>query len=572
MLKKVVSILLVLLIIGISSGKELLAAEMPLEEPNSKQTGGVIELSSEIAKPNDEIKITISGLDMPESSFEKKIRLTYESIVWAEENEGKQSYNGNTSIDVNLEYNDEYNNYEGIMYIPEKATNGEWKLTNAAYSYYNTLIDLENSFQVKSDFTDVIAPIVKDISFYTEASHDQPYQSEPIYVKGGDDLTVVIDAIDEDSGIDPNEVFVSFTNRRIDDSYKMVAEYVTLKNVPGTTKYIATITVPSEVENGTIALRVWGVVDNTGNGVYTGSDVGEFKTIYVGQPEQDSEDSYTQPELQVVNNVGKVITNTSAFEDYIRNTPNVQLLFSNADHLDAIEVALSKEQLQTLKSRNQATIEFGNNEVSLTTSLSNLADLDTIIRIEKLDPFQDSLTNVFEFSILQNGELVHNFQDKITLKFTVDESAVSPIVYYLDNGENLNEIESKYDKGFVYGYTDHFSKFVVHEQISTEDKDEEESKVEDKVEEVKEEESKVEDVGGTKDNDEVNSNEVSDKDTKSDSDQSTEIYEESKETTSKGNSLPDTFSGNYNIIIIGLVGLILGAIFLLIYRKKLSVK
>ncbi|PAE07330.1 hypothetical protein CHI12_11640 [Terribacillus saccharophilus] len=595
MLKKYLSFLLVIMLIGIIGGTniEVTAAssagdtEQVLDEQGDLQ----IELSSNKIKPNQEIEISLTGKELPEELLSNRINIEYENTAWLEKNEGTHAYSGNARVDVYLKYNEESKKFEGTMFIPEKALSGEWKLTRAHLVYSDSDLSLKHSFNVESEFTDITPPEIKDFSFYNGTYQNQAYQSEPVYVQAGDTLTTVIDAYDENFGTDPYAVSVSLNNTDEDGDTHMVADSISLKNIPGTTKFSGSITIPDTVKSGDIGLRLWSVEDNTGNGVYDPSLIQEYKKIHVGKSpaEQNEGEVDYQPELNIEGKIGKVNTD-AAFDSYIENATNISLQFSDAYELDAIELPLSKKQIQTLKNKNNASITFGNEKVSLSTPVSNLEEKDTVIKIARQGTLQKSLTDVFDFEIVQNGKLLSNFQEKVTLHFSGVTDAEKPFVYYLDDKGNLSEIESKYENDSVYGYTNHFSKYVVFEKLSDGSESGAENGDTDKVDSGNAPVNAGSTNNGNKTDtaDNVNSeNEKSKADNvNSDSEMSNAVevkdspdnvlnnmeHNKPEGTSSKeeneGKRLADTFSGHYNLILLGCFAILAGAL-VLIYRKKL---
>ncbi|WP_175074151.1 hypothetical protein [Terribacillus sp. AE2B 122] len=574
MFKKVLPILLVLLSLGI------IGAQSTHVWADNSEAGPVayyqrdlkIKVSDGVHKPGEEVKVSLTGI--PEEYSWNRVHLDYTNTAWYEKNEGTRVYNQNARTDVYLKYNEETKAFEGSLYLPEKALNGEWKLTNGllpSIPYNEAGLDIESTFQVESGFSDITAPEIKDFSFYNGTYENEDYQSEPVYVKAGETLTAVIDARDE--GFGPNsDVFISFNNIDNAGEVQMVAESVSLKSIPGTTKFTGSITVPDKVKSGEIGLRVWGVEDDAGNSLYDPDIIQDYKKILVGEaPVKEIElDADYKPELTIENEIGTVNADAD-FNAYINNSQkHMSFQFSSAD-VNQLKLPLTKEQIQTLKANGTESITFGSDKVSFTMPVANLSENETEFILVKKGLHQNSLTNIFEFQIVQDGKQLHNFKEKVTLVFPGVTQAKNPAVYYIDSEDKLSEIDSRYEGSTVYGYTDHFSQYVVLEKP------------------VKAPANKAEIVdtnnvdsglqqGGIS---ERNNAEQPDDTPKEDSVQETnsvvssvvpKVTNEEKQSNEsnniEGKKLPKTASNHYNLIVLGAIATLFGAAAMLLHRIK----
>ncbi|MEI2368956.1 LPXTG cell wall anchor domain-containing protein [Niallia circulans] len=531
------------LIIGFSLGGPISKSFAEEGENESKSVEDIqVSLSKTNLKPGDVVTVVMSGENLKSTGlYDQKINITFISKLW---DEFSLEYTGNpfnAYIEGTLIFDEKENVYKGEIIVPEKAIDGEWYLSRAAYGYGGDVLTVSHTFEVESGYTDVIAPTVKDISFYAGTYTNQPYQDSPITVHPGDQLTVVIDAFDNDGGvgIGDERPFVSLNNLKDSDGrFEMIIESIDLEQIPGTTKYAATLTIPEETQDGIIGLRLWQVQDSAGNFIYTGPEIGEHKKVFVKEKENIKE-----PILNVSGSVGTVDTNNEEFNKYLQNSDTIDLQFGGNKDLNKLVLPLTKEQIEILKEKQEdVSITFGNEEVSLKLPVSNLSLKDTVIQIEKEDKLNNSLTNIFDFHILQDGEEVHQFAETMTLKFQLSQDASNPVVYYIaDDMNSLEELESSYENNVVFGYTNHFSRYTVMEKESS-----------DIVPDVPvaEEAQTEEQNSGEPEQNVTNAS----KETK----QSQVITKEEKDSVQSGHKLPDTAGTDGNLLLIGVVLLLIG--------------
>ncbi|MCO7174810.1 hypothetical protein ACFP7A_04935 [Sporolactobacillus kofuensis] len=160
------------------------------------------------------------------------------------------------------------------------------------------------------------------------------------------------------------------------------------------------------------------------------------------------------------------MANDATFTSYVAQSgDNVQLNLPQSSDKKNTSVSLSADQVNEIKKHKNVTIETGGVTLSLPTA--NLGDTGAAtISIAKAAPVANALTDVYEFTLEQNGQAIHQFKDKVTLTFHLDQKADNPVVYYIDNQGKFVEIDSKYENGIVYGYTSHFSKYTVMEKTT----------------------------------------------------------------------------------------------------------
>ncbi|SEN88520.1 LPXTG-motif cell wall anchor domain-containing protein [Mesobacillus persicus] len=244
-------------------------------------------------------------------------------------------------------------------------------------------------------------------------------------------------------------------------------------------------------------------------------------------------------------------------------------------------VTFTKEQVATLKEKD-ASLKVKNSKVELNIPLSNLPDGKEISAdVKKLDPIQDAVSDVYDFTIYADGEPVHQFGEPITLVFNIDESKVNNTdnlkVFYYNETKKVWELVpgAVYHDGNVIVQTDHFSIFTVFEKIDNEvtaeepKKDSTQSPSDNNTDpsgSFGETETGVEvevelEVETVSSDDQSQSDNVTTKKEKIDSPE--------KETSDKeGNELPNTATSLYNMLLLGVFLLLAGGIYVTLQRRK----
>jgi len=216
--------------------------------------------------------------------------------------------------------------------------------------------------------------------------------------------------------------------------------------------------------------------------------------------------------------------------------------------LTTIEVSLTAEQIAFLKAQN-AAIELFNEYLYLNIPASNFGEGAAIISIENLGSDTDTLTNMYDFNILQNNELITEFQDEVTLGFTIDSAeAKNPGIFYLNEETNEWELQESYydsDLAEVYAWVDHFSVYTVMESERSNPDDDSND-------------------GSTPDQ----GDDTNDSDTPPNNHSDDHTDPNKSNNNNSNNPLPITATNSFNLLIAGLAVLIAGVIFYFIKRKK----
>ncbi|WP_058308533.1 leucine-rich repeat domain-containing protein [Gracilibacillus massiliensis] len=133
------------------------------------------------------------------------------------------------------------------------------------------------------------------------------------------------------------------------------------------------------------------------------------------------------------------------------------------------KLAFEKEVINELV-ENDATINLKKERVILDVPASIFANAKeySIIQVDKKAAVEDAVSDVYDFTIMIDGEVVSSFDTPITLTFEVDESNVNDTshlkVFYLNEDTGVWElIGGDYQDGKVIAQTDHFSTFAVFE-------------------------------------------------------------------------------------------------------------
>ncbi len=267
------------------------------------------------------------------------------------------------------------------------------------------------------------------------------------------------------------------------------------------------------------------------------------------------------PVKPTLNTEGNTTTVTVTLEDVKKAPVNgvFPIDLTETQDSETVEVFLTAEQIAELKALNVLSIELIRDDVYLNIPIANFGEGDATITIDNLGSDEDTLTDLYDFTIQQNGELITTFEEgnEVTIGFGVDPKvAKDPSIYYLN--EELNEWEeqeSEYDSEFgeVYALVNHFSVYTVMENVQDPGTDP--------------------DNGGTdpdsdnpddgKDNDGDNGatpgDNNSDKDNKSN---------DKNDKAKDGKTLPNTATNSFNILLAGLSALVAGGYVFITQRKK----
>ena len=118
---------------------------------------------------------------------------------------------------------------------------------------------------------------------------------------------------------------------------------------------------------------------------------------------------------------GIATINTSIIKGTAKGAP-VKIDLSNVEE---VKVELPKEVIQSAK-ESGAPITLTSSKVQLHIPSNNLpANKEISTDINKLDPIENAVSDVFDFTISAGGESISSFEEPITLTFDVDVSKVN---------------------------------------------------------------------------------------------------------------------------------------------------
>lgn len=144
------------------------------------------------------------------------------------------------------------------------------------------------------------------------------------------------------------------------------------------------------------------------------------------------------------------------------------LIVTLPEDVDILEVNLTEEQLQQLVRKDAQIFIVRVNEVTLQFSASTFAENKQLsLKLER-GAMENPLSAVYDFTISDGDTVISEFNDNITLIFTVNEEEVNDAaqvkLYRAVQENEWTALESEYENGLVIGMTDHFSTFTVFEE------------------------------------------------------------------------------------------------------------
>ena len=252
-----------------------------------------IEFSKESVKAGDEITVYITASD--DNSGIKE-------IGWfVVRNPSKNSGVSSSSFTK-----DEEGRWMATLKIPSDAENGLWSISSIGISdntgnYFQTTdfssYSFDKGFTVEAgtDDYDTVAPSLENIEFSKES------------VKAGDEITVYITASDDNSGIKEIGWFVV----RNPSKNSGVSSSSFTKDEEG--RWMATLKIPSDAENGLWSISSIGISDNTGN---------YFQTTDFSSYSFDKGFTVTQPVTGLVDNTDENILYQGNWHTALSNNYN----------------------------------------------------------------------------------------------------------------------------------------------------------------------------------------------------------------------------------------------------------
>ncbi|WP_117168923.1 NEAT domain-containing protein [Paraliobacillus sediminis] len=140
-------------------------------------------------------------------------------------------------------------------------------------------------------------------------------------------------------------------------------------------------------------------------------------------------------------------------------------LIVNVDQELTIELSLSSEQVQQLKTKN-AKLIIVNKETTVSILASELPNGEFTFNVDVVEEIAGSdqaLSKIFDFMISNKD----TFEQPVTLEFNVDSNSVGnknlEVRYYNEETQEWDSIGGKYQDGIITVETNHFSIFGVFE-------------------------------------------------------------------------------------------------------------
>ncbi|SFL43566.1 LPXTG-motif cell wall anchor domain-containing protein [Gracilibacillus orientalis] len=231
------------------------------------------------------------------------------------------------------------------------------------------------------------------------------------------------------------------------------------------------------------------------------------------------------------------------------------------------EITFTQEQVQQLQDK-EMTVTVEQSDIIVTFDVTSFTDEAPVtLSLQKLDQEQYdysefTLTEIYQLQFMQADQAVTNFETPVKLSFKLAETNEAASIYHWNQEDDKwNQVDSTLNDNWISAETDHFSRFTVLDSAAiAEAEKEKEDRDENKDEDV---------TGETGDTDE----------TGEDTHTSTveeDTDDEEKSTTSptenSNNSLPDTATNMYTLLLIGGSLLLIGMAIVVIrqYRRKMS--
>ncbi|MGF2617880.1 DUF6359 domain-containing protein [Rossellomorea aquimaris] len=247
-------------------------------------------------------------------------------------------------------------------------------------------------------------------------------------------------------------------------------------------------------------------------------------------PSNEEQDNHKTIEAEKKN--GKYVLN---IEDIDQLESNSVLTVMISKEMKSI-VSLTAQQIAELQESN-VHLEVDNGEVAVKIPAMNLPEGKsaeiTVTEVEVKGAFA-----AYDFTITVDNEAIHQFEEEMTLVFTIDSTKVKntenlKVFYFNEETNEWELVGGVYKDGKVSAKTDHFSTFAVMETAGTNPDTDEDTQP-------------VQDPSGD-DNSESDDSSNQDKETK-ETDSTPAPVEESKDT-----KLPETGTDVYSLLLLGFV-------------------
>ncbi|QGH35861.1 hypothetical protein GI584_18180 [Gracilibacillus salitolerans] len=224
------------------------------------------------------------------------------------------------------------------------------------------------------------------------------------------------------------------------------------------------------------------------------------------------------------------------------------------------EISFTEEQVQQLKEK-EITVTVEQGEIVVTfDARSFTGDAPVSLLVQKLDQDQYeysefALTDIYHLQFMQADQAVTNFETPVTLSFKLPEANEAASIYH------WNEQDEKWDPvggtlidDWISAETDHFSVFTVLDSVAIAEHEEGKEIGNEDITDGKDE---------TGETDEDNNTSTVEEEGADDEEQATSFSIENS-----NNSLPDTATNMYTLLVIGGSLLLIGMAIVVIRQQK----
>ncbi|RIW36066.1 hypothetical protein D3H55_06300 [Bacillus salacetis] len=170
----------------------------------------------------------------------------------------------------------------------------------------------------------------------------------------------------------------------------------------------------------------------------------------------------TVKKVKAVKKAGKYVVDSAALEN-IEEKATVSIEVAKEG---AASIQMSREQIQTLQKQG-ASVQVDNTDVKVKIPAINLPEGKTAEITVKAMKAEGALA-AYDFTISADGKTYHQFDEEMTLEFSVDVSKVKNpenlrVFYYNEDTSEWEMIAGRFVDGKVIAQTDHFSTYAVFE-------------------------------------------------------------------------------------------------------------
>ncbi|WJV19710.1 terpene cyclase/mutase family protein [Rossellomorea marisflavi] len=143
---------------------------------------------------------------------------------------------------------------------------------------------------------------------------------------------------------------------------------------------------------------------------------------------------------------------------------------------DSVTIVFPDESMSAMVNKG-ATLHLESSQVKMKTELKGFSKKEAEFSIQRMEGMKEALSNVYDFTIKQDGKSNHDVKDAVELSFAVKEEEVdstSTAVYFYnaDTGK-WDHVGGDYSDGWFSVQPDHLSTFAVFNSAPTGTEEEE---------------------------------------------------------------------------------------------------